>query len=83
MPVSNYVQSDYLCLPVRKPSSLLSHILLMPSFSRHGYNFGVKASDGAFQEFVRHVSKMPKASEFNGIKRFLYGAYNRFYQRCV
>ena len=37
-------------------------------------NFGVKASDGALQEFVRHASKTPKVSEFARYQRDFYMA---------
>ncbi|MBF0898916.1 MAG: PD-(D/E)XK nuclease family protein [Atopobium sp.] len=37
-------------------------------------NFGVRASDGALQEFVRHASKTPKVSEFARYQRDFYTA---------
>ena len=87
MPVSNGIESDIqvLIAPVNQAHSFEPHSFDAAIFQRMDtLNFGVKASDGALQEFVRHASKMPKVSEFARYQRdFLYGAYNCFYQCCV
>ena len=67
LPVSNGVQSDIqvLIAPVRQAHSFEPHSFDAVIFQgMDTSNFGVKASDGALQEFVRHASKMPKVSEF-------------------
>lgn len=77
MPVSNGIQSDI--------QVLIASVSQAHSFEPHTFdtvifqgmdtlNFGVKASDGALQEFVRHASKTPKVSEFARYQRDFYTA---------
>lgn len=77
MPVSNGIQSDI--------QVLIASVSQAHSFEPHTFdtvifqgmdtlNFGVKASDGARQEFVRHASKTPKVSEFARYQRDFYTA---------
>ena len=77
MPVSNGVQSDIqvLIAPVSQAHSFEPHSFDAVIFQgMDTLNFGVKASDGALQEFVRHASKMPKVSEFARYQRDFYTA---------
>lgn len=76
-PVSNGIQSDIqvLIAPVSQAHSFEPHSFDAVIFQgMDTLNFGVKASDGALQEFVRHVSKMPKVSEFARYQRDFYTA---------
>lgn len=77
MPVSNGIESDI--------QVLIASVSQAHSFEPHTFdtvifqgmdtlNFGVKASDGALQEFVRHASKTPKVSEFARYQRDFYTA---------
>ena len=77
MPVSNGIESDI--------QVLIASVSQAHSFEPHSFdavifqgmdtlNFGVKASDGALQEFVRHASKTPKVSEFARYQRDFYTA---------
>ena len=77
MPVSNGIQSDIqvLIAPVSQAHSFEPHSFDAVIFQgMDTLNFGVKASDGALQEFVRHASKMPKVSEFARYQRDFYTA---------
>jgi len=77
MPVSNGIESDIqvLIAPVNQAHSFESHSFDAAIFQgMDTLNFGVKASDGALQEFVRHASKMPKVSEFARYQRDFYTA---------
>ena len=77
MPVSNGIQSDIqvLIAPVNQAHSFEPHSFDAAIFQgMDTLNFGVKASDGALQEFVRHASKMPKVSEFARYQRDFYTA---------
>lgn len=77
MPVSNGIEFDI--------QVLIASVSQAHSFEPHTFdtvifqgmdtlNFGVKASDGALQEFVRHASKTPKVSEFARYQRDFYTA---------
>ena len=77
MSVSNGINSDI--------QVLIASVSQAHSFEPHTFdavifqgmdtlNFGVKASDGALQEFVRHASKTPKVSEFARYQRDFYTA---------
>ena len=75
MPVSNGIESDIqvLIAPVNQAHSFEPHSFDAAIFQgMDTLNFGVKASDGALQEFVRHASKMPKVSEFARYQRDFY-----------
>ena len=77
MPVSNGIQSDIqvLIAPVSQAHSFEPHSFDAVIFQgMDTLNFGVKASDGALQEFVRHASKTPKVSEFARYQRDFYAA---------
>lgn len=77
MPVSNGIESDIqvLIAPVNQAHSFEPHSFDAAIFQgMDTLNFGVKASDGALQEFVRHASKMPKVSEFARYQRDFYTA---------
>ena len=77
MPVSNGIESDIqvLIVPVSQAHSFEPHSFDTVIFQgMDTLNFGVKASDGALQEFVRHASKMPKVSEFARYQRDFYTA---------
>ena len=77
MPVSNGIQSDIqvLIAPVSQAHSFEPHSFDVVIFQgMDTLNFGVKASDGALQEFVRHASQMPKVSEFARYQRDFYTA---------
>ncbi|MBF0924829.1 MAG: PD-(D/E)XK nuclease family protein [Atopobium sp.] len=77
MPVSNGIQSDIqvLIAPVSQAHSFEPHSFDTVIFQgMDTLNFGVKASDGALQEFVRHASKTPKVSEFARYQRDFYTA---------
>ncbi len=77
MPVSNGVQSDIqvLIAPVSQAHSFEPHSFDAVIFQgMDTLNFGVKASDGALQEFVRHASKTLKVSEFARYQRDFYTA---------
>ena len=77
MPVSNGIESDIqvLIAPVSQAHSFEPHSFDAAIFQgMDTLNFGVKASDGALQEFVRHASKMPKVSEFARYQRDFYTA---------
>ena len=77
LPVSNGIQSDIqvLVAPVSQAHSFEPHSFDAVIFQgMDTLNFGVKASDGALQEFVRHASKMPKVSEFVRYQRDFYTA---------
>lgn len=77
MPVSNGIQSDIqvLIAPVSQAHSFEPHSFDAVIFQgMDTLNFGVKASDGALQEFVRHASQMPKVSEFARYQRDFYAA---------
>ena len=77
MPVSNGIQSDIqvLIAPVSQAHSFEPHSFDAVIFQgMDTLNFGVKASDGALQEFVRHASQMPKVSEFARYQRDFYTA---------
>lgn len=77
MPVSNGIESDIqvLIAPVNQAHSFEPHSFDAVIFQgMDTLNFGVKASDGALQEFVRHASKMPKVSEFARYQRDFYTA---------
>lgn len=76
-PVSNGVKSDIqvLIAPVNQAHSFEPYMFDTVIFQgMDTLNFGVKASDGALQEFVRHVSKTPKVSEFARYQRDFYTA---------
>ena len=75
--VSNGVKSDIqvLITPVSQAHSFEPHMFDIVIFQgMDTLNFGVKASDGALQEFVRHASKTPKVSEFARYQRDFYTA---------
>lgn len=77
MPVSNGIQSDIqvLIAPVSQAHSFEPHSFDAVIFQgMDTLNFGVKASDGALQEFVRHASKTSKVSEFARYQRDFYTA---------
>lgn len=77
MPVSNGIQSDIqvLIAPVSQAHSFEPHSFDAVIFQgMDTLNFGVKASDGALQEFVRHASTTPKVSEFARYQRDFYTA---------
>ena len=77
MPVSNGIESDIqvLIAPVIQAHSFEPHMFDAVIFQgMDTLNFGVKASDGALQEFVRHASKTPKVSEFARYQRDFYTA---------
>ena len=77
MPVSNGIESDIqvLIAPVIQAHSFEPHMFDTVIFQgMDTLNFGVKASDGALQEFVRHASKTPKVSEFARYQRDFYTA---------
>ena len=77
MPVSNGIKSDIqvLIAPVSQAHSFEPHMFDTVIFQgMDTLNFGVKASDGALQEFVRHASKTPKVSEFARYQRDFYTA---------
>lgn len=77
MPVSNGIESDIqvLIAPVNQAHSFEPHSFDAVIFQgMDTLNFGVKASDGALQEFVRHASKTPKVSEFARYQRDFYTA---------
>ena len=77
MPVSNGIESDIqvLIAPVIQAHSFEPHMFDTVIFQgMDTLNFGVKASDGALQEFVRHASQMPKVSEFARYQRDFYTA---------
>ncbi len=70
---SNGIQSDIQVLRPFPVTFFLSHICLIPSFSRvDTLNFGVKASDGALQEFIRHaqVKRLKGYQEFCSLSSF-------------
>ena len=76
-PVSNGVKSDIqvLIAPVGQAHSFEPHMFDTVIFQgMDTLNFGVKASDGALQEFIRHASKTPKVSEFARYQRDFYTA---------
>ena len=77
MPVSNGIQSDIqvLIAPVNQAHSFEPHMFDTVIFQgMDTLNFGVRASDGALQEFIRHASKTPKVSEFARYQRDFYTA---------
>ena len=77
MPVSNGIESDIqvLIAPVSQAHSFEPHMFDTVIFQgMDTLNFGVKASDSALQEFVRHASKTPKVSEFARYQRDFYTA---------
>jgi len=77
MPVSNGIKSDIqvLIAPVSQAHSFEPHMFDTVIFQgMDTLNFGVKASDGALQEFIRHASKTPKVSEFARYQRDFYTA---------
>ncbi len=77
MPVSNGIESDIqvLIASVNQAHSFEPHTFDTVIFQgMDTLNFGVKASDGALQEFVRHASKTPKVSEFARYQRDFYTA---------
>ena len=77
MPVSNGIESDIqvLIAPVIQAHSFEPHMFDTVIFQgMDTLNFGVKASDGALQEFIRHASKTPKVSEFARYQRDFYAA---------
>ena len=77
MPVSNGIESDIqvLIAPVIQAHSFEPHMFDTVIFQgMDTLNFGVKASDGALQEFVRHASKTPRVSEFARYQRDFYTA---------
>lgn len=77
MPVSNGIQSDIqvLIAPVSQAHSFEPRSFDTVIFQgMDTLNFGVKASDGALQEFVRHASKTSKVSEFARYQRDFYTA---------
>ena len=76
-PVSNGVKSDIqvLIAPVNQAHSFEPHMFDTVIFQgMDTLNFGVRASDGALQEFIRHASKTPKVSEFARYQRDFYTA---------
>ena len=77
MPVSNGIKSDIqvLIAPVSQAHSFEPHMFDTVIFQgMDTLNFGVRASDGALQEFIRHASKTPKVSEFARYQRDFYTA---------
>ena len=77
IPVSNGIESDIqvLIAPVSQAHSFEPHMFDTVIFQgMDTLNFGVKASDSALQEFVRHASKTPKVSEFARYQRDFYTA---------
>ena len=77
IPVFNGIKSDIqvLIAPVSQAHSFEPHMFDTVIFQgMDTLNFGVKASDGALQEFVRHASKTPKVSEFARYQRDFYTA---------
>ena len=77
MPVSNGIKSDIqvLIAPVSQAHSFEPHMFDTVIFQgMDTLNFGVKASDGALQEFIRHASKTPKVLEFARYQRDFYTA---------
>ena len=77
MPVSNGIESDIqvLIAPVNQAHSFEPYMFDTVIFQgMDTLNFGVKASDGALQEFIRHASKTPKVSEFARYQRDFYAA---------
>lgn len=77
IPVSNGVESDIqvLIAPENQAHSFEPHMFDTVIFQgMDTLNFGVKASDGALQEFIRHASKTPKVSEFARYQRDFYAA---------
>ena len=77
MPVSNGIESDIqvMIAPVIQAHSFEPHMFDTVIFQgMDTLNFGVKASDGALQEFIRHASKTPKVSEFARYQRDFYAA---------
>lgn len=77
IPVSNGVESDIqvLIAPVNQAHSFEPHMFDTVIFQgMDTLNFGVKASDGALQEFVRHASVMPTVTEFTRYQRDFYTA---------
>ena len=77
MPVSNGIESDIqvLIAPVIQAHSFEPHMFDTVIFQgMDTLNFGVKTSDGALQEFIRHASKTPKVSEFARYQRDFYAA---------
>ena len=76
-PVSNGVKSDIqvLIAPVNQAHSFEPHMFDTVIFQgMDTLNFGVRASDGALQEFVRHASKTPTVTEFARYQRDFYTA---------
>ena len=77
IPVSNGIKSDIqvLIAPVNQAHSFEPHMFDTVIFQgMDTLNYGVKASDGALQEFIRHASKTPKVSEFARYQRDFYTA---------
>ena len=77
IPVSNGIKSDIqvLIAPVNQAHSFEPHMFDTVIFQgMDTLNFGVKASDGALQEFIRHASKTTKVSEFARYQRDFYTA---------
>jgi hypothetical protein len=77
MPVSNGIESDIqvLIAPVNQAHSFEPHMFDTVIFQgMDTLNFGVRASDGALQEFVRHASKTPTVTEFARYQRDFYTA---------
>ena len=77
IPVSNGIKADIqvLIAPVSQAHSFEPHMFDTVIFQgMDTLNFGVKASDGALQEFIRHASKTPKVSEFARYQRDFYTA---------
>lgn len=77
MPVSNGIESDIqvLIAPVSQAHSFEPHSFDTVIFQgMDTLSFGVKASDGALQEFVRHASKTLKVSEFARYQRDFFTA---------
>ena len=77
IPVSNGVESDIqvLIAPVNQAHSFEPHMFDTVIFQgMDTLNFGVKASDGALQEFVRHASVMPTVTGFARYQRDFYTA---------
>lgn len=77
IPVSNGIKSDIqvLIAPVNQAHSFEPHMFDTVIFQgMDTLYFGVKASDGALQEFIRHASKTPKVSEFARYQRDFYTA---------
>lgn len=77
IPVSNGIKADIqvLIAPVSQAHSFEPHMFDTVIFQgMDTLNFGVKASDGALQEFVRHASVMPTVTEFARYQRDFYTA---------